>query len=143
MISENVIENVRRGKEIESLGYTFLTPKQNSLLTEYINKVIKKRNVKQLIIKKKKERDNLKVKLKKEKGDNKTELITVRLRAIEEATKEIDNLNEEYESVKFVQFNNKERQALFRIKQKISDFLGKTTEIKEISIILDLLEQNP
>lgn len=143
MISENVIENVKRGKEIGSLGYTFLTPKQNSLLTEYINKVIKKRNVKQFIIKKKRERDNLKVKLKKEKGDNKTELITVRLRAIEEATKEIDNLNEEYESVKFVQFNNKERQALFRIKQKISDFLGKTTEIKEISIILDLLEQNP
>lgn len=143
MISDDIIENVKLGKEIEPLGYSFLTDKQNELLTEYINRIIKKRNVKQQITKKLKEKRSLKSKLRKEKKDNKAELIKERLLLIDNIVEKIDVLKKEYEVVKFIQFNNKERQALFRIKQKIKDYLRKTTEIKEISTILELLENNP
>ena len=143
MISDDIIENVRLGREIEPLGYSFLTDKQNDLLTEYINRIIKKRNVKQQITKKQKEKKSLKSKLRKEKKDNKEELIKKRLRLIENIGEKIDILKNEYKIIKFIQFDNKERQALFRIKQKIKDYLVKTTEIKEISTILELLENNP
>jgi len=142
MIADNIIESVKLGKEIEPLGYSFLTDKQNDLLTEYINRIIKKRNVKQQITKKQKEKRILKSKLRKDKKENKIELIKERLQLIESVVKKIDILKKDYENVKFVQFDNKERQALFRIKQKIKDYLVKTTEIKEISTILELLENN-
>lgn len=143
MISDNIIESVKLGKEIESLEYSFLTDKQNNLLTEYINRIIKKRNVKQLVIKKQKDRKTLNSKLKKEKKENKIELTNERLQSIEQITNEINILKKDYEDVKFIQFDNKERQALFRIKQKIKDYLAKTTEIREISAVLELLENNP
>ncbi|GAH05244.1 unnamed protein product [marine sediment metagenome] len=135
-VTENKVELAKAGKKI-NVKLSFLSDKDNSLLTNYINKKLKKKYYMTEIARIEKELKSLRIELKKKKS------VTLE-RDKNELTNMLGELKIKYDKYKFSAFQSPERQKIHRnlkrIQKRISEHDENKKEYEYLKKILEYIE---